>query len=70
MENQDQEEQKPLTLLQVAGSVFAAGFGVQSKEKKQRDFARGKAWQFIVVGIAFTALFMVTVITIVNIVVS
>lgn len=64
------EEDEPLTLLQVAGSVFAAGFGVQSKEKKQRDFTRGKPWQFIVVGLIFTALFLGGVLTVVNIVLS
>ena len=31
-----------LTLMQVTGSVLAAGFGVQSKENKLRDFSRGK----------------------------
>ena len=61
-------EDKPLTLLQVAGSVFAAGLGVQSKEKKQRDFTRGKPWQFIVVGLVFTGLFLGGVITVVNLV--
>lgn len=70
MEDKEQEDKRPLTLLQVAGSVFAAGFGVQSKENKRRDFSRGKPWQFIVVGIGFTVLFLVTVLTIVNVVVG
>lgn len=69
-QDQKQDEQEPLTLLQVASSVFAAGFGVQSKETKRRDFTRGKPWQFIVVGLTFTIMFLVTVITIVNMVVG
>jgi Protein of unknown function (DUF2970) len=68
MQDEVKNEEESLTLLQVAGSVLAAGFGVQSKENKQRDFTRGKPWQFIVVGLGFTVLFLATVLTVVNIV--
>ncbi|WP_101757698.1 DUF2970 domain-containing protein [Oceanicoccus sp. KOV_DT_Chl] len=68
MGKNDKEQDQPLTLLEVASSVLAAAFGVQSKEKKQRDFTHGKPLQFVIVGVVFTLLFLVTVISIVNIV--
>lgn len=58
-----------LTLWQVICSVFAAGFGVQSKENKIRDFSRGKPLQFIIAGLVFTIAFLVGLITIVNMIV-
>ena len=62
----DQEE---LSLLQVMGSVLAASFGVQSKENKVRDFSRGKPVHFIIAGVAFTVIFLVTLATVVNLIV-
>ena len=58
-----------LTLWQVICSVFAAGFGVQSKENKVRDFSRGKPLQFIIAGLVFTIAFLLGLITIVNLIV-
>ncbi len=58
-----------LSLWQVICSVFAAGFGVQSKENKVRDFSRGRPHQFIVVGILFTVAFMLGLIAIINVIV-
>lgn len=53
-------EHKP-GLLAIVGSVLAAGFGVQSSKNQERDFAQGKARNFIIGGVLFTALFVVTV---------
>ena len=58
-----------LTLWQVICSVFAAGFGVQSKENKVRDFSRGKPLQFIIAGLLFTIGFLIALITLVNVIV-
>jgi hypothetical protein len=58
-----------LTLLQVMGSVLAAGFGVQSKENKVRDFTRGKPFHFIVAGVVFTLALLVGLVVLVNLVV-
>ena len=62
-------EQEDLTLTEVVGSVFAAGLGVQSRDNKVRDFSRGKPAQFIIAGLLFTGLFLVTLVTVVNLVV-
>ena len=51
---------RPPTLLQTAASVLAAAFGVQSSKNRQRDFKYGKASTFIVAGIIFTVLLVLT----------
>ncbi|MEM7210034.1 MAG: DUF2970 domain-containing protein [Pseudomonadota bacterium] len=45
----------------VAHSVLAAGFGVQSRANRERDFTRGKASHFIIAGLIGTALFVLLV---------
>ncbi len=65
MNDSRQPERKP-GLLAVIGSVLAAGFGVQSSRNQQRDFAQGKARNFIIAGVLFTALFMLTLYLIVS----
>jgi len=57
-----------LTLLQMLGSTFAAALGVQSSANRERDFSKGKASHFIILGIAFTALFVLAVVGVVNLV--
>ena len=49
------KNQRP-TLLQTAGSVLSAAFGVQSSKNRERDFKHGKASTFIIAGIVFTLL--------------
>ena len=64
------KEPARLNILQVAASVFAAGLGVQSSKNRERDFKQGKFGVFIAAGIVFTLLFMATIYTIVQIVLS
>lgn len=59
-------EQKTPGWLQVVASVLAAGFGVQSKKNRERDFQHGKPIIFIVTGLVFTVLFIAAVTMIVN----
>ena len=54
-----EEALPPRTLWQMIGSVMSAAVGVQSKENRERDFARGKASHFIMVGVGFTILFVI-----------
>ena len=52
-------QSKPrLNPLQVIGSVFAAGLGVQSSRNRERDFKEGRAGVFIAAGVVFTLLFI------------
>lgn len=61
-------EEKPgkLNPLQVVGSVFAAGLGVQSSKNRERDFKQGRIGVFIGAGIAFTLLFIGLVVLVVQ----
>lgn len=68
MKPTDEENEKAPGLLQIAASVFAAAFGVQSSKNQQRDFKHGNARVFIISGIIFTLLFMGTVFTVVRLV--
>ena len=52
------EKNNKLGLLQVFGSVVASFIGVQSNERRERDFKRGRAKDFVVVGIVLTLLFI------------
>lgn len=57
-----------LNPLQVVGSVFAAGLGVQSSKNRERDFKQGRVGVFIAAGIVFTLIFIGTVLFVVQMV--
>lgn len=67
MSEQDNRPAKP-TFLQVIGSVLSAAFGVQSEANRERDFTGGSAKTYIIMGIIFTVIFIVALITVVNLV--
>ena len=67
-QHQSQEEQ--LTFWQMFASTAAAAFGVQSRKNRERDFKQGKAIHFILVGVIFTALFVLAVAFVVSTVLS
>ena len=64
----EKETKEKLNLLQVIGSVFAAGLGLQSSKNRQRDFKQGKLGVFIAAGLIFTLLFVGVVVTVVQLV--
>lgn len=59
-----------LTFLQVLQSTLAAAFGVQSSKNRKRDFTRGKASHFIMMGIGFTAVFVLIMAGLVSMILS
>lgn len=63
-------EEPALTWLQMVGSALAAAFGVQSSTNRHRDFRRGKAGPFILLGIVGTVLFVLLMWGIVQLVLS
>jgi len=69
-DQQDTEPEESLTTLQLIGSALAAIVGVQSSGNRKRDFSKGKPMQFVVIGISFTALFVLLIIGVVNLVLS
>ena len=64
------EKPGKLNPLQVVGSIFAAGLGVQSSKNRERDFKQGRIGVFITAGIVFTLLFVGTVIAVVQMVIN
>ena len=52
--------------VKIIQSTLAAAIGVQSKKKRERDFEEGNAGAFIAAGIIFTALFITTVLGVVQ----
>ena len=50
----------------VLQSTLAAALGVQSQKNREKDFEEGNAGGFIAAGILFTALFIASVLAVVN----
>ena len=55
------DDDRKLTLLQVFGSALASFFGVQKNANRERDFSRGRARDFIIVGVVLTIIFILVV---------
>ncbi len=53
---------------QILLSTFAAAFGVQNRKNLEKDFKHGDIKVYILAGVLFTAVFVFTVILVVNIV--
>jgi hypothetical protein len=54
-------DRQRLGFLAVLGSVLSSFFGVQKDETRERDFTRGRARDFILVGVLLTATFVLVV---------
>jgi len=68
MQINNEQQEPPLRFTELLQSVLAAAFGVQSGKNRSRDFSRGKPSQFIVIGIIFTAVFVLLLFAIVKVV--
>ena len=68
MDRQNDDNDKPLSFREMLQSVLAAAFGVQSGKIRARDFSRGKPSHFIALGLMFTALFVVVLFALVQLV--
>ncbi len=55
-----------LGFMEIVLSVFAAALGVQNSKNQERDFKNGSPVAFIVAGLIFTIIFVVTIVTIVS----
>jgi hypothetical protein len=66
---QPPEPDKP-SLFSIIGSAMSAAFGVQSQKKRQRDFQHGSPTIFVLVGIAMTVAFVLTIYFVVRLVLS
>jgi hypothetical protein len=63
-----EEENKPLTLREMLQSGLSAALGVQSGRNRARDFSRGKPVHFIIMGVLFTAIFVLVIFGVVKLV--
>ena len=59
-----------LTWRQTLSSALAAGLGVQSAHKQERDFATGSTRRFILTGVILTTLFIGALISIVRFIIA
>jgi hypothetical protein len=64
------DQEKRPTLLQIIGSVLAAMFGVQSDKARARDFQFGSPWAYMVIGIVFVILLVLSIFFFVQFVLS
>ena len=61
---------RPATLLDVVRAVFWSFLGIRRNEHMRRDAVTIRPHQVIIVGVIFAALFVVTLITIVRIIIT
>ncbi|MBV1878406.1 MAG: DUF2970 domain-containing protein [Pseudomonadales bacterium] len=61
----DNNSSEKATFLQIVFSILAAAIGVQSDKNRLRDFNQSSPWPFIIGGIIFTILFVLSIIGVV-----
>ncbi|MFN3236096.1 MAG: DUF2970 domain-containing protein [Pseudomonadales bacterium] len=66
-QGQSDQEKQP-GLFQVTLSVMAAALGVQSEANRQRDFSQRSPLPYILGGLIFTVLFVLTIVGVVMLV--
>ncbi len=66
--NNPEKDLKEPGFLEVVMSVLAAAVGVQNAKNRERDFTRGNPLVFIMAGLIFTVLFVLTIVTVVYLV--
>ena len=66
----DGEENIQITFGQLLLSTLSAFIGVQSNANRERDFKYGKISHFILIGLLFGLIFILTLVSVVKIVMS
>ncbi len=61
-------ENETISFAQLLKSVMAAFLGVQSNANRERDFKHGKISHFIVIGLLFGLIFVLTLVGVVQLV--
>ncbi len=70
MSTENKDKPPAPSLIKVLGSVLASMFGVQSTRKREEDFTHGKPYQYIIVGLFVTVVFILSVWGVVRLVMS
>ena len=63
------ESNESMSFLQTTQSVLWAMLGVQSKRNARRDFSKGKLSHFVIIGIGFTLIFILTLVSVIRMVI-
>ena len=63
-------DHSPPTFWQMCISVLAAMFGVQSEKSRARDFTQGNPLPYIVIGVVFIVLFVLSIALLVRLVLA
>lgn len=66
----DSGRRRGITFWQLMKSVLGAALGVQSEETRHRDFTHGNPAVYIIAGLVFTAIFVLVLVVIVQVVLS
>ena len=66
MTEENNQKEESLALWEVFQGVFAMFIGVQSEKNRERQFKYGKFYQFLIVGIFVTFLFLIHILLIVK----
>lgn len=69
-DDSEKEDRPALSLMSIVASTLAAAIGVQNSKNRKRDFKSGRMLPFIIAGVVFTLVFIGTVLTVVNVVLS
>lgn len=69
-ETRGDENRKGTGFLNVLKSTLFAACGIQSKNNRERDFENGKASTFIAAGIIFVLIFILSIVGVVQLVMS
>ncbi len=64
------DEKIRITFAQLLLSTFSAFIGIQSNANRERDFKYGKISHFILIGLLFGLVFILTIVGVVNIVLN
>lgn len=67
-ESSTEESKSSPGVFSMIQSVLAAMFGVQSEEKRQQDFEKGHAGNYIFIGIVMVLIFIFSLIKIVDVI--
>lgn len=66
--HKDSEPQQGMSFRDTLVSVLFAALGVQSNKARERDFTQGKPSHFIMLGIGFTAVFVLVILGVVKLI--
>lgn len=67
---QGESSGKKPSFFQLVGSILSGAVGVQSSKNRERDFQGNSIMPYVVGGIIFTALFIGTIVTVINLLVD